>query len=155
VTVAWTAFDRALDDAVAGEASATVAVGKNILDGVRCVAIDATAYAANIVAHPDTRIKLADPIRFDPATSASRIAAANGHLFGGRGYYDERTGELVTGFIRLGKSAALDAGDPAAAYSREPDCQQGWHGKRLNLGAYGNTPWATMTVYPGGMVILR
>ena len=155
VTVDWTAFDRELDDAVAGEASATVAVGQNILAGVRCVAIDATAYAADIVANFDTRITLADPIRFDPATSASRIAAANGHLFGGRGYYDERTGELVTGFIRLGKSAALDAGNPAAAYSREPDCQQGWHGKRLNLGAYGNTPWATMTVYPGGMVILR
>ena len=155
VTVDWTAFDRALVDAVAGEASATVAVGQNILAGVRCVAIDATAYAADIVAHPDARIAWADPIRFDPATSASRIAAANGHLFGGRGYYDERTGELVTGFIRLGKSAALDAGNPAAAYSREPDCQQGWHGKRLNLGAYGNTPWATMTVYPGGMVILR
>jgi hypothetical protein len=52
-------------------------------------------------------------------------------------------------------AAFIDGGDPAAAYSREPDCQQGWHGKRLNLGAYGNTPWATMTVYPGGMVILR
>ena len=79
----------------------------------------------------------------------------NAHLRGGRGYFDEQTGELVTDYMQGQKSPAIDAGDQESDYSREPDCQQGWHGKRRNLGYYGNTPWATMTVFPGGLLILR
>ena len=79
----------------------------------------------------------------------------SGHLRGGRGYYDERTGELVTRYINRDRSPAIDAGNADLDYSREPNCQQGWHGKCLNLGAYGNTPWATMTAFPGGAFRLR
>ena len=32
---------------------------------------------------------------------------------------------------------------------------EGWNGRRVNLGAYGNTPWSTMTAFPGGAVYLR
>ena len=85
------------------------------------------------------------------------LTAFNPHLRGGRGYFDERTGELVADFKSQGAvSPAQDAGNPAAIfYAGEPDCQHGWHGRRGNLGYYGNTPWATMTAFPGGMFILR
>ena len=79
----------------------------------------------------------------------------NAHLRGGRGYFDEKTGELSKAYLAGPNSPAIDAGDPAADYSREPDCLQGWHGKRRNLGYYGNTPWATLTPYSGGLLILR
>ncbi|MBQ3315997.1 MAG: hypothetical protein IJG70_08615 [Kiritimatiellae bacterium] len=91
---------------------------------------------------------------FKPERRAA-VMAFNAHLRGGRGYFDEQTGELVTDYMQGQKSPAIDAGDPESDYSREPDCLQGWHGKRRNLGYYGNTPWATMTAYPGGMIILR
>lgn len=38
-----------------------------------------------------------------------------------------------------GGSPAIDAGDPASDWSREPSP----NGYRVNLGAYGNTPWAS------------
>ena len=79
----------------------------------------------------------------------------NAHLRGGRGYFDEKTGELSKAYLAGPNSPAIDAGDPESDYSREPDCLQGWHGKRRNLGYYGNTPWATMTPYSGGLLILR
>ena len=79
----------------------------------------------------------------------------NLHLRGRNGYYDESTGRLVTAFVVGPRSPAIDSGDPASDWSHGPDTQQGWHGKRVNLGAYGNTPWATMTPYPGTVYRLR
>ena len=52
-------------------------------------------------------------------------------------------------------SPAVDAGDPKADYSKEPVTQDGWHGKRVNLGAYGNTPWATSTKFLGAVYYIR
>ena len=72
----------------------------------------------------------------------------NGHLRGSRGYNDERTGLLT---VRRGVSAAVDAGDPAADCSREP----GPNGRRVNLGAYGNTPWATRSGPAPMMILVR
>ena len=85
------------------------------------------------------------------------LTAFNPHLRGGRGYFDERTGELVADFKSQGAvSPAQDAGSPGKSfYAGEPDCQHGWHGRRGNLGYYGNTPWATMTAFPGGAFRLR
>ena len=78
------------------------------------------------------------------------------HLRGGRGYYDEKTGALSTEFMsRDVVSPAVDAGDPNSSYADERDCPQGWHGRRVNMGYYGNTAWATMTAFPGGAVYLR
>ena len=78
------------------------------------------------------------------------------HLRGGRGYYDEKTGALSTEFMsRDVVSPAVDAGDPNSSYADERDCRQGWHGRRVNMGYYGNTAWATMTAFPGGAVYLR
>ena len=79
----------------------------------------------------------------------------NVHLRGGRGYFDEKTGELVDEYCRAGQSPAIDAGDPASDFRNEPNCKIGYHGKRVNLGGYGNTPWATMTTKPGFFILLR
>ena len=73
------------------------------------------------------------------------VMAFNLHLRGKKGYYDESTHELVKS---TGKSPAIDAGAPASDYSREPSP----NGGRVNMGFYGNTPWATMS--GGGLMIL-
>ena len=73
-------------------------------------------------------------------------SAYNLHLCGGSGFYDEATDEKVTACRRKGNSPAIDAGDPAVkCVEPQPN------GNRVNLGAYGNTPWATMS--PGGLVL--
>ncbi|MCR5839380.1 MAG: right-handed parallel beta-helix repeat-containing protein [Kiritimatiellae bacterium] len=78
------------------------------------------------------------------------------HLCGGRGYVDEKTGQLVADYSRLAQSLAIDAGDPASDYRGEPLIRGvGYHGRRVNLGAYGNTPWATMSTIPGFYIRLR
>ena len=74
------------------------------------------------------------------------LAAINVHLRGRHGYVDEKTGELVK-FVGA-KNPAIDAGDPASAFANEPSP----NGRRVNLGYYGNTPWATLS--PGGLVII-
>ena len=86
---------------------------------------------------------------------ANFIANINVHLRGGCGYFDEKTGDLVAEYCRAEQSPAIDAGDPTSDFRNEPDCKYGYHGKRVNLGGYGNTPWATMSVRPGIFIFLR
>ena len=81
---------------------------------------------------------------------ASVLANANAHLSGGSGYTDENTGSLVKG-SRLVISPAIDAGKPGYDCSLEPMP----NGRRVNLGFYGNTPWATMSILRGMRVIVR
>ena len=50
----------------------------------------------------------------------------------------------------LKRSPAIDAGDPKSAYSNEPKP----NGHRINLGFYGNTPWA-MTAKPGLLLFVQ
>ena len=90
-----------------------------------------------------------------PSPVYSIRASYDVHLRGGLGYFDEKTGALVIDYRESELSPAVDAGDPNSDYSMEPDTNSGWHGKRVNLGAYGNTPWATLTRYPGAAVYLR
>ena len=73
----------------------------------------------------------------------------NVHVKGSSGYYDENTGELVT-FCRE-SSPAIDAGKPGYDYSLELQP----NGRRVNLGFYGNTPWATMSDRRGMKIIIR
>ena len=40
-------------------------------------------------------------------------------------------------------------------YRGEPDTNDGWHGRRVNMGAWGNTPYATRTKFVGGVVRVR
>ena len=85
------------------------------------------------------------------------LTAFNPHLRGGLGYFDEATRALVVDFkTREPISPAQDTGNPAAIfYAGEPNCQYGWHGRRGNLGYYGNTPWATMSARSGFVLVVR
>lgn len=58
------------------------------------------------------------------------------HLDSTTGWWNESTGAFESGFAN---SPCIDAGDPATPYGRE----QLPNGSRLNLGAYGNTPFAS------------
>lgn len=80
---------------------------------------------------------------FSPA-----LLSLNVHLRGGSGYTDEVTGEHR---VYPGKSIAIDVGDPQSDYSNEPSP----NGKRVNLGAYGNTPYATRSSYAAFRIIVR
>ena len=72
----------------------------------------------------------------------------NVHVKSSAGYYDENTGELVT--FRRESSPAVDAGKKLGEIKeREP------HGNKVNLGFYGNTPWATLSAMRGLSVIVR
>ena len=82
-------------------------------------------------------------------SAGAAISDFNIHLRGKTGYRDETTGETVV-FPKV-MSPALDAGDPASDYANEPKP----NGHRVNLGFYGNTPWATMTPAKGVMLIFR
>ena len=83
---------------------------------------------------------------FDPSEgTAAVLESVNVHLRGGK-YVDEATGTAV--FARGTRSPALNTGDPKSDYSQEPKP----NGRRVNLGAYGNTPWATMS--PAGTALI-
>lgn len=73
------------------------------------------------------------------------FAKFNAHVRDRHGYTDEFTGELVK---YAGRSPAVDAGNPAADYRGEPSP----NGGRVNLGFYGNTPWAARS--GGGTMLL-
>ena len=49
------------------------------------------------------------------------------------------------------RSPAMDAGDPASDWSREPER----NGRRVNIGYYGNTPEATTSLPKGTVVIVK
>jgi hypothetical protein len=91
----------------------------------------------------------------NPVPTFEQAMDYNVHLRGGLGYFDETSGERVKDYCRAGMSLAIDAGDPQSEYSSEPDTADGWHGKRVNLGGYGNTPWATMSSFPGSIFLVR
>ena len=75
-------------------------------------------------------------------TTLSVVKDANVHLRGK--YVDEKTHKACW---CGGGSPAVNAGDPKSDCAQEPPP----NGRRVNLGAYGNTPWATMS--PGGLVL--
>lgn len=81
---------------------------------------------------------------------ASVLANANAHLRGGSGYTDENTQTIVTTY-RRDASPAIDAGKPGYDCSLEIKP----NGRRVNLGFYGNTPWATMSAVRGMRIIIR
>ena len=69
--------------------------------------------------------------------------------------FEKLKSEILEGKYRSARgfpsSPAIDAGDPSREYGLEPEP----NGKRLNLGAYGNTPWATTTPPPGMVLLLK
>ena len=65
------------------------------------------------------------------------------HLKSQAGRWDPSTSGGAGGWVTDGvTSPCIDAGDPAAAYSNEPEP----NGGRINMGAYGNTAYASKSV---------
>ena len=86
---------------------------------------------------------------YKPADIAE-VAAFNVHLRGGSGYVDENLNRHVGKYVGLScRSPAMDVGDPVEKCT-EPKP----NGHCVNLGFYGNTPWATMSK-TGGVLIVR
>lgn len=48
-------------------------------------------------------------------------------------------------------SIAIDTGDPSSSYDKEPKP----NGGRINLGAYGNTPWAARSAAAGALIFFK
>lgn len=74
----------------------------------------------------------------------------NVHLRSKAGYYDFGQNKRIRSYSE--NSPALDAGDPKSDYSKEPHTSWGCHGRRVNMGFYGNTPEAAATKYNGFFV---
>ena len=74
----------------------------------------------------------------------------NVHLRSKAGYYDFGQNKRIRSYSE--NSPALDAGDPKSDYSKEPYTSWGYHGRRVNMGFYGNTPEAAATRYKGFFV---
>ena len=147
----YTLFSEDSTNSISYAEGATVNLGQGVIYGDP---LFATSFAT-------VRSRVAYPFGsnytyFDTtAANVGKLAEFNLHLRGGRGYYDEKTGELVKDYATEINSLAIDAGDRSSSYANEVDTMDGWHGRRVNLGAYGNTPWATMTAYPGSVITIR
>ena len=72
------------------------------------------------------------------------------HLRSQAGYFDAKQNKRIRSYSE--NSPALDAGDPKSDYSKEPHTSWGYHGRRVNMGFYGNTPEAAATRYKGFFV---
>ena len=83
---------------------------------------------------PGTGNMTADPLFVDPDNKDYHLRSTGGR-------WDAENKRWV---IDSQDSPCIDAGDPASDYSNEPEP----NGNRVNLGAYGNTPEASLT--PGG-----
>lgn len=77
----------------------------------------------------------------------------NVHLRGKCGYTDEITGQKTEAKMPAGSpmkySPCVDTGDPESDFSKEAKPAGG----RVNIGAYGNTPWSTVSGTGNGLVI--
>jgi len=86
------------------------------------------------------------------AAARATCAALDAHLRSTAGYMVD--GQLFK--YKSENSPAIDAGDPDSDYSLEPVIPGvGYHGKRVNMGAYGNTPEAALTKPKGFFLLLR
>jgi hypothetical protein len=75
------------------------------------------------------------------------------HLRSEAGYYNAEKKKVICSYDE--NSPALDAGDPMSDYSKEPSERWGYHGRRVNMGFYGNTSGAATSKYKGTLVVVR
>jgi hypothetical protein len=81
------------------------------------------------------------------------IISLDVHLRSVAGYYNAEKNKVIRSYDE--SSPALDAGDPMSDYSKEPSERWGYHGRRVNMGFYGNTPGAATSKYKGSLVVVR
>lgn len=75
-----------------------------------------------------------EPMTYDPELAISYSCVEGGYP--GRGNISVAPGVLFADYDVPPDSPCIDAGDPACDYNLEPEP----NGKRINLGAFGNTP---------------
>jgi hypothetical protein len=92
----------------------------------------------------------ASPVHFYLPVALDYLINLNVHLRSQAGYYDAKQNKRIRSYNE--NSPALDAGDPKSDYSREPYESWGHHGRRINMGFYGNTSEAAATSYKGLLV---
>ena len=133
VSVDWTMFDRPSEKCVSAAAGATAEIGEHVTYETSAkLKTSAEKISACVVTNdviPWSSAVTYHYIRFAPELHATVVPGFDAHL-GPR-------------------SPALDAGDPESDYSRE----RRPNGRRVNLGAYGNTSEAKQTF--GIMVIVK
>ena len=84
-------------------------------------------------------------VRAKCAAFDAHLRSPAGFMIGGNRFFYK--GEMPPG---------VDAGDPQSDYSKEPVISGiGGNGRRVNLGAYGNTPEAAMTRFSGLILHVR
>lgn len=81
-----------------------------------------------------------DPLFVD--TTYYHLQSRAGHYVGG--YFSGGSWDLSTS----NESPCIDAGDPTSSFIQEPNP----NGRRINLGAYGNTPVASKKLTPTGSI---
>jgi len=155
-TIGYTLFDGLGTNYVSCAATATTNFTDGVIVGNPQFATDDTAITSQIK-FSGSRFNY----NWNSASVYGILENINVHPVSRAGYRDAKTGALVSTYPqyrarKVGNSPALDAGDPASAYLREGEWPQlGGHGKRINLGAYGNTPAATMTPLRGNFLRFR
>ena len=94
-------------------------------------------------------VSATDPmVSIKSTTSYADLAAPDVHLLSSAGYFlNDGTKGPKTRIV----SPAIDVGNKNADYSREPEP----NGQRVNLGAYGNTPYASMSPLKGTLIFLK
>lgn len=140
VDVAWSHFDRE-GTVTKQDETATVVPGEGLKYG-----------DPGLISEDEpvnSRVKAGGSYGFKN-TIRSLVAGLNAHLRGGSGYRNEKAPhELVTDFAKRGySSSALDTGD------RSVKCVEPRpNGHRVNMGCYGNTPWATRSKHGGALIV--
>lgn len=144
LAISYSLVESAAD--IGAEAGATL-VTNNIVVGDAGLVYTYAQFTNNLNAVGSGQNRV---IRIKAGFETAVLPYLNVHLRGGLGYVDETTGEKVTAYAIpcQQRSAAIDAGDPESNFRLEPKP----NGRRVNIGFYGNTPWATMTA--SGLVIV-
>ena len=124
----------------------TVTWGPGMVYGDPRFVTDAATFLSNVHGGNPAIPRGGSGITFGKSNEVAKVLCAfNVHVKGRHGYKDETTGEVVK-YPKM-RSPAIDAGDPNVPFPHEARPR----GQRINLGFYGNTPWATMS--KGGTLI--
>ena len=129
VTVSYSAFEGLGSDFLTGP----ITIGEGVF---ACNPLFVTPYAT-VSAVIDNTSDYGVVFYKNTDAAVGVLSALNLHLRGRQGYTDELTGERVK--YRRETSPAIDKGNPASRWEKEPAP----NGRRVNLGFYGNTPYAT------------
>lgn len=136
------------NDIYVASVDASVAAAYDCLSGLESPAVvDSTGSSPSLVTFVSSAggptCFVADPLFVNAAGGNFRLMSAAGHWDpAAPGGWTKDPGQT---------SPCIDAGDPASDCSREPLP----NGSRVNLGAYGGTPYASRTVPLGTVLLLK